>query len=67
MSKLGNVLSKLVQVKHITDGVRGQSPQPPEAVGDFWKKITSLMLLNHISHFGRTRFLTFESQLKKIK
>ena len=50
MSKLGNVLSKLVQVKHITDGVRGQSPQPPEAVGDFWKKNNQFNVIE--SHFA---------------
>ena len=48
MSNLGNVLSQPVLVKRITDA--GQSPQPPEVVGDFWKKRTILMSLDHISH-----------------
>ena len=63
-------------------GVRGRNLQLPEAVGDgvkpqtpgrnfvFFGKKAILMPLNHILHvfraFERTRFLTFESQLKKL-
>ena len=64
MSKLGDVLSKLVYVKRITDGGLGAEPLPPEAVGvqggeapqpwgGFWKKITILKSLNHVSHVFR--------------
>ena len=40
MSKLGDVLSKLVYLKRITDGHLGAEPQ---AAGDFLKKIAFLM------------------------
>ena len=41
MAKLGNVLSKLVQLKSITDGI------------NFLKKIAILMPSDHISHVFR--------------
>ena len=52
--QLGNVLSKLVQVKHITDGGLKAEPSVTGGCGQFWKKITILKSLNHISHVFRS-------------
>ena len=48
MSKLGDVLSKLVLLKRITDG--GLGAKLPEAYRFFWKKHAILMPLEYISH-----------------
>ena len=57
--KLRNVVSKLVQLKHVTEGAWGRSPQ---AAGGFfvifWKKMAILMRFE--SHFAR-----FQSHLKQ--
>ena len=54
MSELGDALSKLVQLKRITDGRLGAEPS---AAGRFFviflEKIAILMLLNHILHVFR--------------
>ena len=47
MSKLGDVLSKLVQLKHIT--YEGMVAKPPEA-GRFLEKQAISMPLHHIPH-----------------
>ena len=71
-SKLGDVASKLVQLKHITDRAWGLNPQPPEAMevwgqstqplGDFLlvfeKKMATLI------QFG-LHFTRFQSPLKE--
>ena len=55
MSKLGDVLSKLVQFKRITDEVWGvKSPAAGQFFAFFFEKTFILMPLNHISHVFRT-------------
>ena len=59
MSKLGDVLSKLISLDRFQDGVLGAEPpafrdyggwrRSPQPLGNFWKKVT-LMLLDHILH-----------------
>ena len=61
MSKLGDVLSRLMQVKSITDGGLGESPSPLEAMGVWGVKLPQPLaifgknnLFNVIeSHFAR--------------
>ena len=44
LSKLGNVVSKLVQLKHVTE-----SPAAGQFFVIFWKKMAILMDSDHIS------------------
>ena len=71
VSKLGDVVSKLVQLKHVTTGAWRRSHQPPEAMGvwgrstralgDFCKFLEKMAILMPFgSHFSR-----FQSHLKE--
>ena len=67
LSKLVNVVSKLVQLKHVTEKARGRSPQ---SLGDFLEKNgyfnAILITIRTFSEpFKRSKFLMFESRLKK--
>ena len=54
MSTLGDVVRKLMELKRITEGSMGQSPQPLEnLLYVFLEKIAILMPLDHISHVFR--------------
>ena len=65
LSKLGNVVSKLVQLKHVTESpAAGRFFVIKKKNGYFkWIRIT---FLNFSEPFERTKFLMFESQLKKV-
>ena len=73
-------MSKLVQLKHVTEGAWEQSPQLPQAMGVYRRSTQPLgnflekndyfnaILITFCTFsepFERTKFLMFESQLKK--
>ena len=60
-------MSKLVQLKHVTEGEWGQSPQP---LDDFLEKngyfnAIWITFRTFSEPFEKTKFLMFENQLKK--
>ena len=53
LSKLGDVVSKLVQLKHVTEEAWAAEPQAAGIFGKFLEKMAILMRFG--SHFARFR------------
>ena len=67
LSKLRDVVSKLVQLKHVTEGAWRRNPQP---LGNFLEEngyfnAIRITFRTFSEPFERTKFLMFKSQLKK--
>ena len=67
---MGDVLSKLVQLKRITDVSLGEKPPTAGRFFVIFWKTSYLLPLDHNLHMFRairkTRFLALESQFKKL-